>query len=270
MKSSWYEKMCQPPLGIFCLTDRRAHSERRRLLSHVFAQGNLFEAEPLIAEQVQNLKRRVLAGLGKPLNVHGLFRSFSLDVTGALFLGQSFDALQTESTSQYLQDLDSVFILYGIGAAFPWIHHVIYNLPFASVRHLTTANDRISAYGEGKFYKYIEQHGRNSGRRDLLTKFMAIKPKDGDTSFTDLAAHREVSNMIFAGTDTTSTTLTYLFWELARHTVWQDRLREELRGHLSGWAFSRPGKSWASRVHRSRMEWRACSSVTPGLSRAGA
>lgn len=28
--------------------------------------------------------------------------------------------------------------------------------------------------------------------------------------------------------DTTSTTLTYLFWELAKHPVWQDQLREEL------------------------------------------
>jgi len=34
-------------------------------------------------------------------------------------------------------------------------------------------------------------------------------------------------------TDTTSTTLTYLFWELAKHPEWQNRLREELRGRTS-------------------------------------
>lgn len=29
-------------------------------------------------------------------------------------------------------------------------------------------------------------------------------------------------------TDTTSTTLTFMFWELARHQDWQDKLRQEL------------------------------------------
>lgn len=30
--------------------------------------------------------------------------------------------------------------------------------------------------------------------------------------------------------DTTSTTLTFLFWELAKYPIWQDKLREELLG----------------------------------------
>lgn len=29
--------------------------------------------------------------------------------------------------------------------------------------------------------------------------------------------------------DTTSTTLTFLFWELAKHQMWQDKLREEIK-----------------------------------------
>ena len=34
---------------------------------------------------------------------------------------------------------------------------------------------------------------------------------------------------MFAGTDTTSNTLTYLFWELTRHKDWQARLQVELQ-----------------------------------------
>lgn len=34
---------------------------------------------------------------------------------------------------------------------------------------------------------------------------------------------------MFAGTDTTSTTLTYLFWELSRHPSYQQQIREELQ-----------------------------------------
>ena len=35
-------------------------------------------------------------------------------------------------------------------------------------------------------------------------------------------------------TDTTSTTLTYLFWELARNPTWQQRLRDELSTVFAG------------------------------------
>lgn len=39
----------------------------------------------------------------------------------------------------------------------------------------------------------------------------------------------EVSNLLFAGTDTTGNTLAYLFWQLAHYPEWTMRLREELK-----------------------------------------
>ncbi len=72
-----------------------------------------------------------------------------------------------------------------------------------------------------------------------------MKPGSGEAALTDRQSYMEVSNLVFAGTgtfpsaccpdsvltpdpDTTSTTLTYMFWELARHPLWQDRVRKEL------------------------------------------
>ena len=46
---------------------------------------------------------------------------------------------------------------------------------------------------------------------------------------TDDGIVDELTNLIFAGTDTTGSSLTYLFWELAHHPEWQVRLREELK-----------------------------------------
>lgn len=45
---------------------------------------------------------------------------------------------------------------------------------------------------------------------------------------TETGIIEELTNLIFAGTDTTGNTLTYLFWELAHHPEWQLKLREEL------------------------------------------
>lgn len=51
---------------------------------------------------------------------------------------------------------------------------------------------------------------------------------------TNTGIIEELTNLIFAGTDTTGNTLTYLFWELAHHPEWQLRLREELNEALDG------------------------------------
>lgn len=46
---------------------------------------------------------------------------------------------------------------------------------------------------------------------------------------TDRGIIDELSNLVFAGTDTSGNSMTYLFWELAKHPEWQTRLREELK-----------------------------------------
>lgn len=38
----------------------------------------------------------------------------------------------------------------------------------------------------------------------------------------------EITNLIFAGTDTTGNTFSYMFFELARHPEWQEKLHQEL------------------------------------------
>lgn len=55
----------------------------------------------------------------------------------------------------------------------------------------------------------------------------AIPGTSAELPMTDEQISMETGNLVFAGTDTTSTTLTYLFWQLAQ-CKWQDRLRDEL------------------------------------------
>jgi len=107
----------------------------------------------------------------------------------------------------------------------------------------------VLQYGKDSFESYVKEYGRDSGRRDLLTKVLSVKPGTGESALTDRETYMEVSNLVFAGTgrhsrswsiftnsdsaqDTTSTTLTYMFWELARNPLWQDRLRKELVARL--------------------------------------
>lgn len=60
--------------------------------------------------------------------------------------------------------------------------------------------DVDSQHGADAFRQYIEQYGRDSGRRDLLTKILSAKPDTGVRPLTDLEVSLEIGNLVFAGT----------------------------------------------------------------------
>lgn len=55
----------------------------------------------------------------------------------------------------------------------------------------------------------------------------ASTEKKTEAPLTDDEIIVELTNLIFAGTDTTSNTFSYMFWELAKNPEWQKRLRDE-------------------------------------------
>ncbi|EXJ67490.1 uncharacterized protein A1O5_09503 [Cladophialophora psammophila CBS 110553] len=227
-KAPIYDTMSLPPFGIFSMRDRQDHSHRRRLLSHAFAQSSLYESEPLIRAHVEELTQRVQSGLCRPMDMMLLFRLVAFDIVGELFLGQSFNGLKAGTPPQFLHDIDQHFILCGIEGNFPLIYAMLLRIPIPALQRFLKARQRLIAYGKETFENYISENGRMSGRKDLLTKVVSLKSDTGEAPLTDLEIYTEVSNLILAGTDTTSMTLTYMFWQLAKNPKWQQMLRQEV------------------------------------------
>ncbi|KAK3070993.1 hypothetical protein LTR53_009476 [Teratosphaeriaceae sp. CCFEE 6253] len=233
MKAPVYESMSIPPLGIFSLRDKAAHSQRRGLLSHAFAQQNIADCTPTLARKVDLLLalfRR--EGVGEATDVLLRFRLFALDCVGELFLGKSFGALESGLAPRFLHDMDQHFLLGGVGWNFPWVMTLLRLLPIPAIRLWLGSSERIAQYGNTAFRDYVQRYGRDSKRRDLLTKILV--PEGQEAVLTDRETYVEVGNLVFAGTDTTSTTLTYMFWCLARYPAWQGRIREEMGALLGG------------------------------------
>jgi len=68
--------------GLFSMQDPVAHKERRRLMAHVFAQGNINDMEPIIREQVQKLIAVIDRKSPEGIDVRQWFRMLSLDISG--------------------------------------------------------------------------------------------------------------------------------------------------------------------------------------------
>ncbi|HYP54787.1 MAG TPA: cytochrome P450 [Solirubrobacterales bacterium] len=69
--------------------------------------------------------------------------------------------------------------------------------------------------------------------RDILSLLLAARG-DGGESFTDKEVRDQVMTLMFAGHDTSTSTLTFMMHELARHPDVAERLREEAARVLGG------------------------------------
>jgi cytochrome P450 len=78
-------------------------------------------------------------------------------------------------------------------------------------------------------------HGRETGERgeDILSLLLDAHDEDG-TKLTDLQIRDEVMTLMFAGHDTTTSTVSFMFYELARDPAVADRLLAEQDAQLDG------------------------------------
>jgi cytochrome P450 len=70
-------------------------------------------------------------------------------------------------------------------------------------------------------------------RRDILSLLVAARGENGER-FTDTEIRDQVMTLMFAGHDTSTSTVTFALWELAHHPEAYQRLTEELDRVLAG------------------------------------
>lgn len=227
MKSPFYNSLNEGIPNLFDGIDREAHKQRRKLLGNAFAKSSILDSEPLVAEQIRKFLRWVEEKEGTPMNVYAWFRMLSLDIVSSLLMGQAVGALDSETEHEYLSNLDNHLKMGGVRWQMPWVLPLTSWIPIKSWQFFLTSQSRLYAYGKRAFEQYIATYGRDNSRNDLLKRVLA-----GDKtvqSMTDEEICAEIGSQMIGGTDTTSITLSYTVWELAKQPVWQEKMRQELR-----------------------------------------
>jgi len=99
--------------------------------------------------------------------------------------------------------------------------------PWARLQQAARSLDRL-------IYSEISSRRRSGDRgEDILSLLLDAADEDGNT-LTDLQIRDEVMTLMFAGHDTTTSTVAFMFYELARHPKIVSRLLAEQDAHLSG------------------------------------
>lgn len=123
------------------------------------------------------------------------------------------------------------FILSGIRADFPLLFTLARYLPIPPLQHAVGAFRRLEIYGQQAISKYRDMEKRGGCRKTLFTNL-------AEGALDDATIAREAQNLIIAGTDTTSVTLTYLVWAVLRDPSIRERLLCEIKDNVHSDTFS--------------------------------
>lgn len=120
-----------------------------------------------------------------------------------------------------MDDMDKHFILAGLEYSFPLLYSALTRVPLPSLQHFFQARERLiqvgdffcklfvlvgltsEQFGQASFKEYLSTYGRQSGRKDLLSKVVSLKTDTGEPPLTDRETYVEIGNLVFAGSGMT-------------------------------------------------------------------
>ncbi|KAK9803013.1 hypothetical protein WJX73_010620 [Symbiochloris irregularis] len=215
--------------GLPVQIDSALHSRQRELLNPAFRSDYLKKLAPGMAVYANEVKRILLLHAGGVLEVQDLCRRAALDIIGKAAFDHEFEALAHSSLSQAMQiKADPLLAFDGLNQA---AMRLAYDLPLPDslipgYRAYCDSVDMLDNAIRG-----IVNERRTTGigpdAGDLLS-YMMCTQQTTPTFPTDKQIRDEMMSMVFAGSDTVSSTAAFLLWALANHQNAQDRCRADI------------------------------------------
>ncbi|XP_021513985.1 25-hydroxyvitamin D-1 alpha hydroxylase, mitochondrial [Meriones unguiculatus] len=237
--SSWAEHRRRHQRACGLLTADGEEWQRLRsllaplLLRPQAAAGYARTLDTVVCDLVQRLRRQRGRGSGLPdlvLDVAGEFYKFGLEGIGAVLLGSRLGCLQAEvppDTQTFIRAVGSVFVSTLLTMAMPsWLHRLIPG-PWA---RLCRDWDQMFAFAQ----KRVEQQGGEAAMRKQGKPEEGVPVGHHLTHFLfreKLSVQSIVGNvteLLLAGVDTVSNTLSWTLYELSQHPEVQCALHSEI------------------------------------------
>ncbi|XP_049988872.1 cytochrome P450 3A11 isoform X2 [Alexandromys fortis] len=227
------------PMGIMSKAISLAKDEEwkriRALLSPTFTSGKLKEMFPIIEEYgdilVKYLRRE--AEKGKPLDMKEVFGAYSMDVITSTAFGVNVDSLNkpkdpfVEKAKNFIR-FDFFDPLFMSVVLFPFLTPMYERLNVS-----VFPKDSIAFFKN--FVERTKENRLNSKQKHLVDFLQLMmnshnnsKVKESHKALSDMEIMAQSIIFIFAGYETTSSTLAFTLYLLATHPDIQKKLQEEI------------------------------------------
>lgn len=236
IKSEWYKTWSL--LGfdnVFTIHDTKEHADRRRITAKLMSKSNVVVYTPEINADISNFARLCAQRSNKVINIMPILRYLALDVVGTTAFGRSFDLMKTGADHPFADDLDAcVMAIPPRGYVSKWLWQIIKRFPNEKWQFYLGGEKRICAYSDDVIDEQLAYAKAHDGKlsekhlKTLIGAYLDHKDARGQPLSRGVITG-EIGTIYFAGTDTTSNSLSFMVWEIARQPTVQKRLFEELQ-----------------------------------------
>lgn len=219
-KGPWYN-IEQPAISVHMTRNKDDHSRRRKTWEKAFSTKALRDYEPRVKKNAGLLLQRIEETQGMPFDVSKWFNFYSFDVMGDLAFGENFDMLSSGQEHGFMKLIHKHMVAVG------YFSHLIWTFPL--FRALPVLNREGMEFQDWLVKKVQHREKSNPNVPDvfswLLSDFRSLeKPSRQDR----LNLQADMQLIAVAGSDTTATTLSCLFFLLATDKPACVKLQEEI------------------------------------------
>lgn len=200
------------------LAEGEVWRQQRRTLSREFHKDSVEKFIPDIINSTEIAIANWLDSAKPSIDMYNQFMHLALEIAGLLFLGTHIDEAEIfHDAIEFNGRLAEARIRSGI--------RVPRGCPLPS--HVKAAK-KIKAMDK-IIYNIISDYQKNpSARKNVLSRLIEANTKDSSFSMSDRQLRDEVVTMLLAGHETTASTLSWVFYNLAKYPQWQDELFQEV------------------------------------------
>ncbi|KAI3584285.1 cytochrome P450 [Fusarium oxysporum f. sp. albedinis] len=223
-KGPWYN-IEQPAISLHMSRDKNDHSRRRRAWDRAFSSKALRDYEPRVVKYTSQLLNRLEQSQATTIDIAKWFKFYSFDTMGGLAFGQSFNMLTGGVKHPFMALVESHMAMAGTFSQLIWMFPLFRAIPFLG------REDAI-------FQKWLGNQVRHQEQL-ICSLYLLLEGEATSSTWQSLSANLLLS-------DTTSVTLTCLFYLLATNKNACMRLQEEIDNFFS--SSSQPNHSSFSKL----------------------
>lgn len=208
------------------------HRRLRRQLSHAFSDASMYEQEPVVKQYIDLLCLRLSerAAEGEPFDIVRWLNFATFDIIGDLMFADSFHSLDGGDYHPWVlgifEGVRGTALNRGL-LQYPMLGPILRTFGSSAKRIAKEFENRRLASEKAMLRK--SQGEIPGGRRDFMT-YMLKKNRDGQPGFSDFDIIVNSPLLVVAGSETTATALSALFFLLgqAKYRSVYDLIVEEI------------------------------------------
>ena len=200
---------------------------QKRLMNRAFTDKQMINFFPILLKITERFGNHIrsLINTDPKVDIKSQLANFSIDVTTSFAFG--YDGNITEnSTTDHQRDFSYTMYMINRRSLIPWPYWKYFKLP--KDRKLDQAKGRIFDLIDRSIKDAKSKLGEGKEPTTILDT-MILAGEDEEYPFTDEELKGNVVQMLFAGEDTSSTTLTWALYFLAIHPEYVEKLSREFQ-----------------------------------------